>query len=47
MWKLLTVRRSYYQTDEYLVWVRSPQDILDLLPLLHAEAATCHTFKED
>jgi len=45
MWKVITIRRSYYETEQVLVWARSLADIVEMLPLLNADACTCHDFK--
>ena len=44
MWKIISIRRNYYTTDEVLVWVRSLDDILELLPLLGADACTVRPY---
>ena len=45
MWKIISIRRSYYETEQVLVWVKNLEALLDLLPLLNADACTCHKFE--
>lgn len=42
MWKVLSIRRSYYETEQLLVWVQSLEALLDLLALLNIDACTYH-----
>ena len=47
MWKLLSIRRNYYETEQVLVWAQTLEDIIDLLPLLNADTCTCHDFSPE
>lgn len=44
MWKIITIRRSYYENEEILVWARNLEAVIDLLPLLNADACTCRNY---
>jgi hypothetical protein len=47
MWKIMTIRRSYYENEEILVWVRNLEAVIDLLPLLGTDAATLRNYNGD
>ena len=47
MWKTISIRRSYYETEQVLVWVKNLEALLDLLPLLNTDACTCHNFNPE
>jgi hypothetical protein len=46
MWTIITIRRSYHETEQVLAWVRNLESVLELLPLLKTDSATCHAMKE-
>ena len=47
MWKVLCIRRSYWETEEVLVWVKNLEALLDLLPLLNTDSCTSHAFNPE
>jgi hypothetical protein len=47
MWKIISIRRNYYTTEQVLVWVKNLEALLDLLPLLNTDACTCHNFNPE
>lgn len=47
MWKVITIRRSYYETEEVIVWVRNLEAVLEVLPLLKTDACICRDFNPE
>ena len=44
MWRIVSIRRSYYTTDEVLVWVRDMNALLSLMDAMGWSACTSHYF---
>ena len=49
MWKIMTIRRSYYEVEEILVWFKHPWDLsaaCKLMETIGVQGANFHDYQE-
>ena len=47
MFYVMQIRRSWYEIEEVLVWLKEKKAALEVLPLLNANACNFHPYVED
>jgi hypothetical protein len=49
MWKIMTIRRSYYEIEEVLVWMKNPWDLsasCKLMEMMGIQSANFHNYSD-